>query len=152
MLTAADFAIKPGSVTVQVRGQDVKVCALTMKDRRLAQLSAGAMPVAPLKANPSKGSAAPLEPDQYDPEYRQKMNVWGTRVLLAEIAISVRWEPKSPGPDTAAVEPVETLRKACDEIEETLTEADVEAIAQAMASAELGGMSAGSGRENALKN
>lgn len=136
MISIADFAQPIAPVEALVRGKAVEVHALTLADRALAVQAAGDVPVPPVKPNPNKGSLAAPEPDRNDPEYQVKMVAWGDRLMLADIAIAVRWVPQQ---ESAAPRHVEGVRKAMEEIKLTLTEHEVSVLHEKINRAEKGG-------------
>lgn len=136
MISIADFAQPIAPVEALVRGKAVEVHALTLADRALAVQAAGDVPVPPVKPNPNKGSLAAPEPDRNDPEYQVKMVAWGDRLMLADIAIAVRWVPQQ---ESAAPRQVEGVRKAMEEIKLTLTEYEVSVLHEKINRAEKGG-------------
>lgn len=142
MISIADFAQPIAPVEAMVRGKKVEVHALTLADRALAVQAAGDVPVPPVKPNPNKGSLAAPEPDRNDPEYQVKMVAWGDRLMLADIAIAVRWVPQQA---SAAAHTVERVRAAMEEMKGTLTEHEVSVLHEKINRAEKGGGAGGAG-------
>lgn len=138
MLTMADLVNVGGrrEKVILKGGQDgaqaitVTIRPLTMGDRSLAERAAGAVPAAPLRAPPHKGSNAPFEPDEHDPAYRAARARWLRTLTLMLVALMIDYRTEEMLKNERTVLGEEDLKRAVTELEKCLPEEVVELLGE----------------------
>lgn len=96
MLTLEDLAKERSTVTVNVRGKDVTLTALSVS-QMAALRSADPQPRPPLGPDPRLGSKAPPVERPDDPDYVKKFDEWFNRQRIAVFAVAAGYRSKAEG-------------------------------------------------------
>lgn len=129
MLSIADLVtFREKRSKVMVGGKEIEIRILTMKDRARAEIVAGAMPVPPLKANPNKGSMAPLEPDERDPDYLRGRQQWLRRLATAQVALMTDYQTAAMQQSQRTTATDDDVKAAVEELLDVLPEEVVECL------------------------
>jgi len=94
---ASDFSAERPKVEVEIpsrKGVSVPMRAVSLGELHRLRAACGLAPTPPLKKNPDKGSLAAPEPDERDPAYLLERREWGHAFSLAQVALSMGYQPK----------------------------------------------------------
>lgn len=132
MLSITALAQSIGSESIVIRGEPVKVKALSVAERdRIMALFPEPEP--PLMKDPAKGSAAPRQPDRENPAYRAELYAWRTR-QMAMVAVVATGISHLPPASPAMV----YSRAMSDEEARAFLSSAADALVEALTDAELG--------------
>lgn len=132
MLSIADLAgWKEKRTKVRIGDREIQIRALSMKDRARAEVAAGAMPAAPLKANPNKGSIAPLEADDRDPGYLAQRQQWLRRLATAQVVLMTDYQSAGMVKEGRTITSDDDVKAAIEEVQGVLPEMVVEHLLEA---------------------